>query len=278
VVVTTLLPFVDRGLFFARAKPSMSYATALRVDGALPQSMYLSVDEPTRSLRTAHLGDDEVLLVGGEGSKVGSGPLPSEAVHRLVAWARDHFDVSGVVSSWSAHDYVPTDHLPWVGPTSPVTPRVLTATGFEKWGMTMGTAAAHRLSRHVLGSADDKPWAPYDPARLALRSVSGTARLNAEVAVRLVGDWAKPDRPAAPDGSGRRFRSGVIPKGDPDGLAGTDDVSVVCTHLGGVCRWNDLDRTWDCPLHGSRFEADGTVVAGPAVRPLRGGHSTADDT
>src|SRR5690606_2525130 len=126
----TLSPITDRAALFALAEPKASYTVAVAVDGELPQGMYLGVDQPSRSLRTAVHGDREVLLVGGESSKVASGPAVTEAVDRLVTWARQHFAVTDVVQAWSAHDLVPTDHLPWVGPTSPVTPRVLTATGF----------------------------------------------------------------------------------------------------------------------------------------------------
>lgn len=266
VVVATLSPITDRAALFALAEPKASYTVAVAVDGELPQGMYLGVDQPSRSLRTAVHGDREVLLVGGESSKVASGPAVTEAVDRLVTWARQHFAVTDVVQAWSAHDLVPTDHLPWVGPTSPVTPRVLTATGFEKWGMTMGTAAAQMIVRNLV---DGTGWGIFHPRRVAPRAWPSVAKLNAGVADRLVRDWLHPDAAPDADGQGRRYRgTGLRPEGDPDGDAATPPVRVVCTHLGGVCRWNDLERTWDCPLHGSRFDADGEVIAGPAVRPL----------
>jgi glycine/D-amino acid oxidase-like deaminating enzyme len=270
VVVATLLPITEHGLFFARTEARMSYALALRIDGEPPAGMYLSAGEPTRSIRTAWHQGETLLLVGGNGHVVGRPPGPtSDQYQDLLDWARTHFAVRDVVARWSAHDHVSHDHLPYVGPAWPATPRVLVATGFGKWGMTNGTAAGLVLADRILGRSDRRRvhWTHlFDPGRLATRSLPTFARANIGVAANLAKGWARPDAPPDADGEGRRHRSGLHPTGEA--AAGSGHGSVVCTHLGGVCTWNDGDRTWDCPLHGSRYAADGTVVAGPATRHL----------
>ena len=45
-------------------------------------------------------------------------------------------------------------------------------------------------------------------------------------------------------------------------------VSLRCTHLACLLRWNGAERSWDCPCHGSRFDVDGEVLEGPAVNAL----------
>jgi glycine/D-amino acid oxidase-like deaminating enzyme len=294
-VIATLLPFLDRGGLFARTRPVTSYIVALRADGPLPDGMYLSADAPSRSVRTACRGEEEILLVGGAGHVTGRTDSARERARELVAWARCHFTVQDVISEWSAHDYESADHLPFVGPLTPLEPNVLVATGFEKWGMTMGTAAALALSSQVVregernqGAFDreddvrgdspaatggESPWwaRTFDPARTGA-ALGRTATFNAEVMGELVKGWLNPDRDPDPDGAGEVVRRRMVPVSTRGEDAGPSDrdLTVVCTHLGGVCRWNDLDRTWDCPLHGSRFTSDGEVIAGPAVRPLKG--------
>jgi len=252
VLVATLLPIVDRGLFFARAEPKASYTLAVDTDGARPTGMYISASAPTRSLRTAWCGDREVLIVGGGGHTVGRKQPTSDEYEALHAWADTHFGVREVLARWSAHDYVPGDHLPWAGPSSPLTPSVLATGGYGKWGMTNATAAGLVLADRVLHRTDgpSADWAgAFDVLRPSLHGLAEASRINGEVALRLAGGWLKPP----PDGGGRRRR-------------------VVCTHLGGICAWNDAERTWDCPLHGSRFGTDGTVVTAPATRDLRHSH------
>jgi glycine/D-amino acid oxidase-like deaminating enzyme len=270
VIVATLLPIVDRGLAFARTQPQSSYLVAMRAEGPVPSAMYLSADASTRSLRTAADGDGTLLLVGGEGHETGRGSPTTARYETLVRWAAAHFDVGEVVHRWSAHDYRSADDLPLVGPSSPLTPGVLVATGMQKWGMTMGTAAALALVDRVLDRRDgpSAPWSSsFDPSRLLLGSVRDLAKINAEVAGRMVADWVRPGAETTADGRPTRRRDGVVPT-----AAGRDDrMPVVCTHLGGVCSWNDGDRTWDCPLHGSRFDEDGTVLTGPATAPLHRG-------
>jgi glycine/D-amino acid oxidase-like deaminating enzyme len=253
VVVTTLLPIVDRGLFFARAEPKASYTLAVDVEGDKPSGMYLSASSPTRSLRTAWAGDREVLVVGGGGHTVGRQQPTTAEYEQLLAWAEAHFGVREVVGRWSAHDYVTDDHLPWAGPSSPLTRSVLAAGGFGKWGMTNGTAAAHALADRILGRRDgpSAAWAgAFDVVRPSLSGLAQAGRINAGVGAELALRWLRP----RPDEAGRRPR-------------------VVCTHLGGVCSWNDAEETWDCPLHGSRFATDGTIVSGPAVKDLHRGRA-----
>jgi glycine/D-amino acid oxidase-like deaminating enzyme/nitrite reductase/ring-hydroxylating ferredoxin subunit len=271
VVVATLLPVFDRGLYFARAEPQRSYALALDVAGPLPPGMYLSTDSPTRSLRTAPGPDGEYLLVGGNGHKTGHDHPTTPHLQDLLAWAVRHFEVRGVAHRWSAQDYQTVDLLPYVGSAQPTGDRVLTATGFAKWGMTNGTAAAHVLAAVLTGS--ESPWADvYSPTRRhPLPSVGPFAKHNAEAALRMVVDWARP-RPSTAEppaeGEGRLVRCGIRPCGvsRTDGVERT--VSAVCTHLGGVVRWNDAERSWDCPLHGSRFAPGGGVLQAPATTPL----------
>lgn len=276
VVVTTLLPVTDQGLFFARAEPKRSYCIAVTLDGAAPRGMYLSADSPTRSLRTARRNaqqdSSEVLIVGGGGHVTGRRSPTSDEYKTLVTWAREHLPVRDIVARWSAQDYVPVDHLPLVGPARPGIAHPLVATGFSKWGMTNGTAAALALADRILDRTDGPAaqWLEtFDPGRISARGALGTARINAGVAAHMAGGWLNPRSATEPgEVTARRSRRGLRPVGTADTGAGPESVSLVCTHLGGICNWNDAERTWDCPLHGSRFATDGQVVNAPATRPL----------
>jgi Rieske Fe-S protein len=67
---------------------------------------------------------------------------------------------------------------------------------------------------------------------------------------------------------------GVIERGEEKLAVWRDDsgdlhaVSASCTHKGCTVTWDNADRTWGCPCHGSNFELDGTVIHGPARKPL----------
>jgi glycine/D-amino acid oxidase-like deaminating enzyme/nitrite reductase/ring-hydroxylating ferredoxin subunit len=275
VIVTTLLPITDQGGFFARCEPKRSYALTVSVDGGLPDGMFLGADEPARTLRpvTRPGGGDPLLLVGGGGHVVGRKAPTMEEYTDLLDWARRHFAVQAVHHRWSAHDYMSVDELPYVGPVWSPLGGTLVATGFAKWGMTNGTAAALALADRVL----DRPHGPaeewaglFDPARLSLRGAKTAAKLNAGVAGRLALDWVRPGATGDPAaGEARTARQGGRPVGETVVDGRPCRLSLVCTHLGGVVQWNDAEQSWDCPLHGSRFAAEGSVQDGPATRPLR---------
>lgn len=280
VVVATLLPITDRGLFFARSEPKASYTIAVRTHRPLPPGMYLSASSPTRSLRRVRHGDESLVLVGGNGHTVGRKQPTSACYDDLVSWAQSNLGATEVVARWYAHDYVPVDHLPWVGAASPGSPNVLVAGGFEKWGITGGTAAGIALADRILGRTEgpSASWASlFEPTRIDPRSLVSGLRANAEVGAQMVAGWANPKSPARAPGDGNRYRAGLTPHGTagsgPDRTVG----SVVCTHLGGPCSWNDAEHTWDCPLHGSRFRADGTVLTGPATTALHRQSAPADE-
>jgi glycine/D-amino acid oxidase-like deaminating enzyme/nitrite reductase/ring-hydroxylating ferredoxin subunit len=272
VVIATGIPFPHRSLFFARVEPLRSYLLALPLEGPAPEGMYLSADRVVRTVRTAVGADGtQYLIAGGEGHKVGQETHTRSHQERPARWALDHFPVREVTHRWSAQDYRPADLLPFVGPAWPGTQHVLAATGFDKWGMTNGTAAGLELAGRI--TEQPVPWQDtFSSNRLTLRQSAGAlASMNIDVAVRLVSGWARPDtgRPAPHEGSGRVERRGVTKVARSRVEGEERAVSATCTHLGGIVEWNDAERSWDCPLHGSRFAADGEVLEGPATHPLR---------
>jgi glycine/D-amino acid oxidase-like deaminating enzyme/nitrite reductase/ring-hydroxylating ferredoxin subunit len=273
VVVATHYPFLDRSLVFARAYPQRSYAIACRITGPAPEGMFISADSPTRSVRGVPLGAEELLLVGGEGHKTGTGGDTEERYRRLEDFAREHWRVESIEYRWSSQDPTTADGLPYVGPLTPRTDRVFMATGFAKWGITNGTAAALILARLVQG--DTHPWASlFNPSRLNLRAAAPTlVKETAEVGGHFVGDRVKhrgtrPIEELAPGEGDIVSHDGEKVAGYRDGDGKLLAVSTRCTHLGCQVNWNTAERSWDCPCHGSRFAPDGEVLHGPAVRPL----------
>lgn len=273
LVLATGVPILDRGGFFARVKPSRSYCLAFKVPGNITRPMMISTDSPTRSVRYAPVRDGELLIVGGAGHPVGRKKSPTKALQELSSWTTKHFPGARQTHFWSAQDYTPIDHLPYVGPILPNSETIFVATGFNKWGMTNGAAAALALSSRILGGRMDwsrafASWSPHE-----LTGLLTAMQVNLEVGFDLAKGWITP--------ASRTFRrspdpdEGGIVSGPPWHLQarsrvnGTEHrVSPVCPHLGGIVNWNDADQAWECPLHGSRFAPDGTLLEGPATRDL----------
>lgn len=274
VVLATNMPILDRGAFFARAKPARSYGLAFRTPQQAVDGMYLSADGPTRSLRDTPAPDGSLLLVGGDGHKTGAATSEESHLDGLRQWTLGHFPDAVETHAWSAQDYVPHHALPWVGPILPGSDRLLAAGGYSKWGMTNGVAAALALAGRILDG--HQQWASaFDPwSTRELAGLPESARLNASVAVELTTGWLRPlltlGSGTVAEGVGEVRLDRV---GTPTAVCRVDGVehavSAVCSHLGGIVRWNDAERSWDCPLHGSRFDPEGRVLEGPATCGLR---------
>ncbi len=272
VVVATHYPFLDRALAFARVSQQRSYALLCRIAGEPPPGMFISGDSPTRSIRAVPLDGEELLLVGGEGHKTGEGGDTEERYRALERFAREHWDVESVEYRWSSQDGTTIDTVPYVGPLMPRNERVLMATGFAKWGMTGGTAAAMLLSDRVQGR--ENPWAGlFNPNRVRPRAAVAFVEENAKVGLHFLGDrltkrGTRPIEDLAP-GEGdivRHAGQKVAGHRRDDGTLVA--VSPLCTHLGCQVNWNTAERSWDCPCHGSRFSPEGEVLHGPAVHRL----------
>lgn len=275
VVLATGAPLLDRGLHFAQLEAQRSYALAFRTspEAPAPEGMYLSAGSDSRSVRDAPRADGSLLLVGGSGHGVGRTRSEMAHVEKLREWTREHYPGAVETHRWSAQDYAPADALPFVGRVPRGGRHLWLATGYEKWGMTNAVASALTLAGTILGA--EPSWATtLGKARVGAKGALELARINAGVGAFLGLGLARGTLRSAPAGAkpgeGGVGRERLVPTGrarDADGRSCA--VVGICTHLGGVLSWNDAEQSWDCPLHGSRFSADGEVLEGPATRPLK---------
>ncbi|MFL5846222.1 MAG: FAD-dependent oxidoreductase [Solirubrobacteraceae bacterium] len=273
VVVTTLMPVFDRAVYWTRLTPKRSYAIACRIAGPVPPGMYISAGQPTRSIRGIPAGDEELLMVGGEGHNTGEDDDTRERYAALEEFAREHWDVREVTHRWSAHDLQPADGVPYVGRYTPISKHVWTAAGFRKWGFTNGAMAAEILTALIAGREHEHADF-FDPYRFTpLRSAKGVAAEMFKDGRHFVGDRLRGSDVGSydevPAGEARLVRDGAKLVGAFRGDDGTlHTVNPTCTHVGCRLGWNTAERSWDCPCHGSRFDTDGAVLQGPATAPL----------
>lgn len=272
VVITTGAPISDRGLLAARMTPFQEYAVAAEVtDGPAPEEMYLSAGEGAWSLRSVTSEGQTFLVAVGRKHTVGE-PPDDDPYAALFGWLRERFAVAPPAYRWSTHDLWSHDGLPYVGRLLGAD-HLWVATGFGGWGMTNGTAAAGLLA-DLLDGRDAGPGASLmDPQRGDVLAAPRTfAGRNAEVAARWIGDRLQ-KRPADIDDLAPGEAAVIRTNGRLIAACRDDDgaphaVSAVCSHMHCIVRWNHVERTWDCPCHGSRFGVDGDVISAPATHPL----------
>lgn len=273
VVVATHVPFMANGAFFARMQPHRSYAVAAPSD-SLPDAMYISAEEPTRSIRPHPSVDGDVLIVGGDGHPSGQESDTTRFYDEIAAWADERLVLGPPAWRWSAQDFATADRTPFIGPITPGSPNTFIATGYAKWGMTSATVAARLITDAIVGR--ENPWAhTFDPThRSHLRTIGTVASQGLETAKSIVIERT---------GAALSSRSiedlspgeGAVVRMEGESVAAfrQEDGSVcalsaVCTHMGCLVHFNDAERSWDCPCHGSRFDLDGHVLSGPATKDL----------
>ncbi|MGR4877916.1 FAD-dependent oxidoreductase [Streptomyces sp. LARHCF249] len=243
-----------------------------------PGGMYITEEGGKRSVRTAPLADGRrLLIVTGEAFAPGSGADTEAGYARLHAWTEQNFPDAAITHRWAAQDNSSTDTLPLIGGLPTAGENVYVATGFAGWGMTGGVMAGRLIASLVTGTAE--PWAElYDPRRFGAAVRSAPAVLKAQwnagkhfVKDRLatLGEGTNGPVSELRPGHGTVVRAGGQPYAvHRDDQGELHAVSAVCTHMGCLVAFNNAERTWECPCHGSRFAIDGEVLQGPALQPL----------
>ena len=272
VVLATGMPILDRAAVWSRAEPKRSYLIAFEGAGA-PHGMYLSAGSSARSLRDVPDLGSAAFLVGGSGHTTGRTTSEEAHLDELREWADIYFPGAKETHAWSAQDYSPYDGLPLVGRLPLGLGRVYYASGYDKWGMTNAVAASLIISQQILGGRVPE-WGKALARRLPTpRGLMHLALMNAGVGAAELTATARAELAGLPaqvgEDSGAVGRSGGVPTGRSQVDGRTCSVLAICTHVGGTLKWNDAEKSWDCPLHGSRFAPDGSVLEGPATKPLR---------
>lgn len=274
VLACSHFPFYDGlGFYPTRLYAERSYIIAAKTEKKFPGGMYINAEKPTRSLRNAMINDEQVVLFAGENHKTGQGISTIRHYEALEQFAKQTLGMKAFLYRWSAQDLTTLDKIPYIGEITTGEPRILIATGYRKWGMSNGTAAARLLSDMIL-KRENRYVDLYTPKRFSTDpSVKTFLKENIDVAKHLI--EGKLEYPLRTTDELSNDEGAVVQVNGKRAGAYKDEhgklyiVDTTCTHLGCEVEWNSGDRTWDCPCHGSRYSIVGDIIDGPAEKPLQ---------
>lgn len=227
-----------KGLLMTKLSIERSYLLASRTSELL-KGQYLSVENPTRTIRTALVSNTPYFIFGGSSHKAGTIKDTQSYYKTLETEMKSIFDLPEPTYLWSAQDPDTPDSIPYVGQITENEPDLLIATGYRKWGLSNSLVAGEIISS-IITKENHLATELYSPSRGQFgKNLLRALKVIGFITTNLVGGYLT--RMEAPK----------------------------CTHLGCKTRWNEGDETWDCPCHGSRFDKEGNIIEGPAVYPLK---------
>ena len=294
VILASHYPFIDRlGYYFLKMYQSTSYVIAVDIGDKTFDGMYINSKQPTFSYRFANFSGScgkRLLLVGGADHKTGSKIDLSNAYSILEYEVRKYYPDCKVLYKWNTEDCITLDKIPYIGEFSHFMPNMYIGTGFNKWGMTSSNVAGNIIVDKILGRENE-----YENVFKATRlhpiknNVEFGNMIKETTNSFVINKFKVPDADldviednSVMSGSKKagnfeeiKNDSGHVLKynGQTIGIYKDNDgkifaVNPICTHLGCLLSWNNLDKTWDCPCHGSRFDYKGHQLYNPAIRDL----------
>lgn len=294
VILASHYPFIDRlGYYFLKMYQSTSYVIAVDIGNKTFDGMYINSKQPTFSYRFANFSGScgkRLLLVGGADHKTGSKIDLSNAYSILEYEVRKYYPDCKVLYKWNTEDCITLDKIPYIGEFSHFMPNMYIGTGFNKWGMTSSNVAGNIIVDKILGRENE-----YENVFKATRlhPIKNNVELGNMIKETtnsfVINKFKVPDADldviednSVMSGSKKagnfeeiKNDSGHVLKynGQTIGIYKDNDgkifaVNPICTHLGCLLSWNNLDKTWDCPCHGSRFDYKGHQLYNPAIRNL----------
>ena len=273
VIVATHYPFINfPGFYFTKMYQSTSYVLAIDPKKTLFNGMYITASEPIFSFRTATYNGKKILLIGGGDHKTGKPTSYEDSYGLLEQEAKKYYPDCKVLFKWNTRDCISLDKLPYIGQYSSMMPGVYVGTGFKKWGMTTSNVAANIVVDMICGKQNEYSYL-FNSTRLKpIKNIDEFKNMMVESTNSLLLNKL---RSAQMDFDQIANNSGSIIEVNNEkvGIYKSHDgkiyaVKPICTHLGCLLSWNDVDKTWDCPCHGSRFNYDGKNIYDPAFKDL----------
>ena len=261
-------------ILHTRCAPYRSYAMAVTLnDGNYPDALVYDLDEPYHYYRTQEVDGMKYLIFGGEDHKTGHEDNTEHCFAMLESYLRKHYDINEVCYKWSSQYYESKDGLPYIGHLPGNPENVWVATGFGGNGMILGTVASCVLA-DLICKGDSPYRALFSPSRF--KPVAGFARAakeSADVLNALVGKKISVEKIEGM--SELSHNEGRVGKYEGNRIAVYKNESGKlfalrpdCPHMGCALAWNQSEKSWDCPCHGSRFSHTGGLLTAPATQDL----------
>jgi glycine/D-amino acid oxidase-like deaminating enzyme/nitrite reductase/ring-hydroxylating ferredoxin subunit len=273
IVVATNAPINDGFPIYTKQSAYRTYVLAARIPhDSVTLGLYWDTQDPYHYIRTESLDDHDLLIVGGEDHRTGEANDAPLRYERLEQWSRSRFPMMGEIEyRWSGQVMEPSDGVAMIGRNPFDEDNVYLVTGDSGNGMTHGTIAGILLADLILGK--ENTWEKlYSPSRFP-HALTEFTKENMNTACQMTA-WltggSKMPTNRIPLDSGSVIRRGMKKVAlycDKDGK--THELSAVCPHKGCIVAWNSLEKTWDCPCHGSRFAKTGEVINGPSISDMK---------
>jgi glycine/D-amino acid oxidase-like deaminating enzyme/nitrite reductase/ring-hydroxylating ferredoxin subunit len=274
IAITTHFPFYDKpGQYYARMEAGRIYTFAMKLKTKFPDGIFISAEKDIYSFRSQSYNEGELVIAGGQEHVTGRIVDTMDRFKSLYNYVRQFFEIESIEFCWSSQDNNTVDMVPYIGRYLPDTKHIYIATGFNGWGMTHGTISGIILKDLILGFKNNFIKI-YDPARFKLSSVPEKKllvkkeKISKKIEIKEIREPSK-HLSALKNDEGRIIEidgKKVAVYKDIDGRGYF--LNPVCPHMSCVVRWNNAEKSWDCPCHGSRFSYYGKVLNSPAIEDL----------